>query len=167
MKHMSVDQSVPSPRKMTKPKVIGFAAGLFLAGFMIGGYLFADTQRRTVLALHNCEKNCLRPNELAGLLVSVGIQRFPSFIPSIVMQTDKTLVIAHPSPQDRIHYVIIPKKDIKNIGELSEDDREYLVDAFSAVSHIVKDQHLKQYEVITNGPAYQAATYLHFHLIAQ
>jgi hypothetical protein len=31
------------------------------------------------------------------------------------------------------HYGIIPKKDIKNIGEISEADTQYLTDAFFVV----------------------------------
>lgn len=137
-----------------------------MAGILIGGYLFADTRPRSVLALNRCEKTCLQPNELAGLIASVGIQRLP-FIPSVVMETDRTIVIKHPSPESRIHYVIIPKKDIKNLGEVSMEDREYLLDAFAVVSKIVKEQHLEQYRVVINGPAYQSVTYLHFHLMAR
>jgi histidine triad (HIT) family protein len=150
-----------------KVKTVLFAAGFLLIGILLGGYLFSKTQSRSILALHKCEQSCLRPNELAGLVASVGIQRFSSFIPSVVMETDKTIVIEHPAPQARIHYLIIPKKDIKNIAEASEDDKEYLVDVFRVVSYIVKEQHLEQYRVVTNGSSYQTATYLHFHLTAQ
>ncbi|HKZ03008.1 MAG TPA: HIT domain-containing protein [Pyrinomonadaceae bacterium] len=83
------------------------------------------------------------------------------------METDRTIVIKHPSPESRIHYVIIPKKDIKNLGEVSTEDREYLLDAFAVVSKIVKEQHLEQYRVVINGPDYQSVTYLHFHLMAR
>lgn len=138
-----------------------------MAGIVIGGYLFADTRPRSILALNKCENSCLKPNELAGLVASVGIQRLPSFILYVVMETDKTIVIKHPSPEARIHYVIIPKRDIKNIGEASAEDKEYLVDVFAVISQIVKEQHLEQYRVVTNGPAYQSATYLHFHLMAR
>lgn len=138
-----------------------------MAGVVIGGYLFADTRPRSLLALNKCENSCLKPNELAGLVASVGIQRFPSFIPYVVMETDKTIVIKHPAPEARIHYVIIPKKDIKNLGEASQEDKEYLLDVFAVISKIVKEQHLEQYRVVTNGPAYQTATYLHFHLMAR
>jgi histidine triad (HIT) family protein len=150
-----------------KVKTALFTAGILLIGIMIGGFLFAKTQARSFLALHRCEQTCLRPNELAGLMASVGIQRFSALLPSVVMETDMTIVMEHPAPQARLHYLIIPKKDIKNIAEASEEDKEYLVDVFRVVSHIVKEQHLEQYRVITNGPGYQTATYLHFHLTAQ
>ena len=83
------------------------------------------------------------------------------------METDKTIVIDQSSPGTRIHYLIIPKKDIKNIAEASEDDKEYLMDAFRVASNIVKEQRLQEYRLTTNGPSYQTATYLHFHLTAQ
>lgn len=150
-----------------KARSILLAALLLLAGIIIGGYLFANTRPRSILALHKCEETCLRPNELAGLLASVGIQRLPSLLPHVVMETDKTIVVEHPSPVARLHYLIIPKKDIKNIAEASEEDKEYLVDVFRVVGYIVKEQHLEQYRVVTNGPGYQTATYLHFHLTAQ
>ncbi len=150
-----------------KAKTILAAAGLVLAGVAIGAYLFNDTQPRSVLALHRCEQTCLRPNELVGLMTSVGVQRFPSFMPKVVMETDKTLVIQSPSPQARIHYLIIPKRDIKDIASTSEDDKDYLMDVFRVVNEIVKEQHLEFYRVSTNGPGYQSTTYLHFHLMAQ
>ncbi|HKZ79293.1 MAG TPA: HIT domain-containing protein [Pyrinomonadaceae bacterium] len=151
----------------SKVRGIIIPAIFFTAGIVFGGYLFADTRPRSILALNKCENRCLKPNELAGVVASVGIQKFSYFIPSVVMETDKTIVIKHPSPEARIHYVIIPKKDIKNIGEASEEDKAYLLDVFAVVSKIVKEQHLEQYRVVTNGPAYQSATYLHFHLMAR
>ncbi len=60
---------------------------------------------------------------------------------------------------------MIPKKDIKNIGELSDLDRDYLVDLFSVVGEIVREEKLIDYRVVTNGPGYQGVSYLHFHLI--
>jgi histidine triad (HIT) family protein len=139
--------------------------GVLLIGIILGGYLFSDTQPRSFLAFNNCKTNCLQESELLGLLLSVGIQRFGALAPSVVKETDKTIVMEHPSPKARIHYLIIPKKDIKNIGELSDSDREYLVDLFSVAGEIVREKNLVDYRLVTNGPGYQGVTYLHFHLI--
>jgi histidine triad (HIT) family protein len=135
-------------------------------GVMLGGYLFADTRPRSFLALNKCEGTCFQANELLGLLTSVGIQRFPALVPSVVKETDKTIVIEHPSPQARIHYLVIPKRDVKNIGELSDADSEYLIDVFKVVREIVEEKNLRDYRLATNGPGYQGLTYLHFHLTA-
>ena len=103
---------------------------------------------------------------MLGLLTSVGIQRFSALVPLVVKETNKTIVIEHPSPQARIHYLVIPKIDIKNIGELSDSDGEYLIDAFKVVREIVKEKNLTDYRLTTNGPGFQGVTYLHFHLTA-
>ena len=138
-----------------------------LMGVVIGGYLFSDTQPRSFLALHKCQGTCLQPKELAGLLTSVGIQKLPALIPSVVAETEKTVVVEHPATEARIHYLIFPKKDFKNISDVTESDGEYLVDAFRVVREIVREKNLVKYRVVTNGPGYQGVTYLHFHLIAQ
>jgi Scavenger mRNA decapping enzyme C-term binding len=138
---------------------------VLLMGVLIGGYLFSDTCPRSVLALTNCGGTCLQPNELVGLLTSVGIQRAPSVLPSVVKETDKTIVIQHPSPHGRTHYLIIPKTDIKNISEVSSTDSAYLIDAFQVIRALVKEKGMADYQVVTNGPGNQGVTYLHFHLI--
>ncbi|MDQ6652869.1 MAG: HIT domain-containing protein [Acidobacteriota bacterium] len=150
---------------MTRRKVVLLMIGAVLVGIILGGYLFSDTRPRSFLALNNCKGTCLQQTELLGLLTSVGIQRFSRLAPSVVKETDKTIVVKHPSPQARVHYLVIPKKDIKNIGELSDSDREYLVDSFSVVGEMVREEKLIDYRVVTNGPGYQGVTYLHFHLI--
>ena len=72
-----------------------------------------------------------------------------------------------PDPQKRVHYVVIPKKDITDVGALSDEDKEYLIDLFAVIQELVNKQQLTNYEVITNGPGKQTMTYLHFHLIAE
>src|SRR5882672_905141 len=151
---------------MTKTRLVVLMLTALVVGILIGGYLFSDTRPRSVLALNKCEGTCLQANELLGLLTSVGVQRFSALVPSVVKETDKTIVIEHPSPQARIHYLVIPKKDIKNIGELSDADGEYLIDAFKTVREIIKEKNLTSYRLTTNGPDHQGVTYLHFHLLA-
>jgi histidine triad (HIT) family protein len=136
-------------------------------GVVIGGYLFSDTQPRSFLALHKCRDTCLQPKELIGLLASVGIQKFPALVPSVIAETERTIVVKHPAPEARVHYLIFPKRDIKNIADVSESDGEYVVDAFRVVREVVKERGLVRYRVVTNGPGYQGVAYLHFHLIAQ
>lgn len=137
-----------------------------LFGILIGGYLFRDTKPRSFLALDECKGTCLNPNELIGLLTSIGIQKFPDFTASVIYETDKSIAIKHPFPQSQIHYVIFPKKDIKNISEISEEDKEYLIDCYALIAKIIQEEKLENYQVITNGPGYQFTNYLHFHIKA-
>ena len=77
---------------MKNVRVILLALVALLIGVVFGGYVFSDTQPRSFLALNMCKGTCLRPNELLGLVASVAIQKFPGFVPSIVIETDKTIV---------------------------------------------------------------------------
>ena len=151
---------------VTKRKLVPLLLVALVVGVILGGYLFSDTRPRSVLALNKCAGTCLQSNELLGLIASVGIQRFPSFVPSVVKETDKTIVIEHPEPHARIHYLVIPKRDIKNLGEVSDADGEYLLDAFKVAQEIIKEKNLTDYRFTTNGPGYQNVTYMHFHLTA-
>jgi hypothetical protein len=135
-------------------------------GIVMGGYLFSQSQPRSILSITRC-RNCLSPADLLGLLASAGIQKFPGLIPFVVYETDKTVVMKEPFSSERIHYVIFPKKDIKNIGEISETDGQYLTDTFLVVRRIIEDEKLSKYRLYTNGPDFQQVTYLHFHLVAR
>ena len=84
----------------------------------------------------------------------------------MIKETDKTIAITHPYPATAIHYLIIPKKDIPDPAHISRGDEPYLVDTFAVIRAIVQEQGLKKYRIITNGPGYQEATYLHFHLMS-
>ena len=139
---------------------------IFVAGIIVGGYLFRDVQPRSFLKIDACDENCLNPNELLGLIGSVGIQNLPNSMPFVVKETDKTVVIDSPIHEASVHYVIIPKKDIKDVGDISESDKEYLIDAYAVIGQIVREENLTQYKIYTNGPYYQTVTYLHFHLLA-
>jgi hypothetical protein len=135
-------------------------------GILIGGYLFSQSQPRSFLAINRCQ-NCLTHEDLLGLLASVGIQKFPGLMPFKIFETDKTVVMKHPFSSDRIHYLIIPKKDIKNIGEISEATAQYLTDAFLVARWIIEREKLSRYRIYTNGEGSQDVTYLHYHLVAQ
>ncbi len=135
-------------------------------GIVMGGYLFSQSQPRSFLAINRCQ-NCLTHEDLLGLLASVGIQKFSGLMPFKVVETEKTVVIKHPFSSDQVHYVIIPKKDIKNIGEISETDAPYLADAFFVAKWIIEREKLSKYRIYTNGDGSQDVTYLHFHLVVE
>ncbi len=151
---------------MTRLKSALVILAALLVGLLLGAYLFSDTRPRSFLALGRCETNCLQANELLGLIASVGLQRFSLLAPSVIKETDKTIAIQHPNAEARNHYVIIPKRDMKDIADMSDDDREYMVDAMRVAGEIIRERKLTNYRLTTNGPGYQTATYLHFHLMA-
>ncbi len=151
---------------MKKFKLILLVLISLCVGILIGGYLFSQSQPRSFLAINRC-RSCLTHADFLGLLASVAIQNFPGLMPSKVIETDKTVVIKHPFSSDRVHYVIIPKKDIKDIGEISEANAQYLTDVFFVARWIIERDKLSKYRFYTNGPGSQDVTYLHFHLVAE
>ena len=144
--------------------VIAFFA--FLVGLIVGGFLFSDSKPRSFLNIIECAE-CLAPNDVAGLLASVVVQKMPKLIPGIIFETDKTIVFKHPRPKYRIHYMFVPKKDIKNIGELTAEDNESIIDLFSTIVTVINKLETKNYRLWTNGPGKQDVTYLHFHLAVE
>ncbi len=139
---------------------------IFIAGLFVGGILFRGSKPRSLLSIHECS-NCLHPNEVAGLFASVVVRKIPGVIPDVILETDKTIVFKHPRQKHRIHYIFVPKKDIKNIGELTDEDKDYIIDLYSTVVTVINRQGLKNYRLLTNGPGEQDVAYLHFHLWAK
>jgi hypothetical protein len=128
---------------MKKLKIILSVLISLCVGILIGGYFFPSYNpgrfgNKSLPELFNHE-------DLLGLLASVGIQKFPGRMPFKVFETDKTVVIKHPFSSGRIHYVITPKKDIKNIGEISEANAQYLTDAFLVARGIIEREKLSKY----------------------
>lgn len=143
--------------------IYALALFTFVVGLLVGRIIFTDLKPRSLLNFQKCS-NRLDSNEIAGLFASVVVQKLPGLIPKVILETDKTIVFNHPRPKHRIHYIFVPKKDIKNIGELTDDDKEYIIDLFSTVVVIINNQGITNYKLWTNGPEKQDVSYLHFHL---
>jgi len=143
------------------------SVGMLFLGFGLGAWLFVDTQPRNPIQISQCNETCFSQEKLLGLLGSVGVQKLSNVIPSVVSETDKTVAMRHPFPQADIHYVIVPKKDIKTVGDISSEDAEYIVDIYALMAQIISEQNLTAYKVITNGPGFQTVQYLHFHLVSE
>ncbi|MCA3132876.1 MAG: HIT domain-containing protein [Rhodocyclaceae bacterium] len=139
----------------------------FIFGVAAGGYLFAKSLPRSFLNVSACEGSCYRPNDLAGLLASAAIQRVPGLLPSIAGQSPECIALNHPFPEGRIHFVLFPKRDVKNILELTVEDAPFVLGCFALGRELMKGQPADNYRVITNGPRLQHVTYLHFHIIAK
>lgn len=139
---------------------------ILLLGVGIGGYLFRDTQPRSFLTFDQCQARCFAQNELLGLLGSVGIQQTSGLIPNVVAETDSVVALKHPLPEYPTHYVIVPKTDIRDAADLTSEDAAVLSEMFAVIGELIRRDELKAYRLITNGPDYQHATYLHFHLIS-
>lgn len=148
-------------------KQVAAIVAVFLAGLAVGGYLFSKSLPRSFLAVSDCENRCYRPSDLAGLLASAAIQQTPSVLPTVAKESNECLAIRHPRPEARIHYVLFPKRDVRNVLELTDEDRPYVWGCFALARSLVEASGVENYRLYTNGPRLQHLTYLHFHVVAR
>ena len=140
---------------------------LFFAGLACGGYLFDESIPRSFLALGDCADRCYKPNELAGLIASAAILRAPFTIPQVLLESDTCLAIRHPKPEARVHYVLFPKHDTRNITTMTEQDAPFVLGCFALARELVRRDKPQNWRLLTNGPVLQDVTYLHFHLVGR
>lgn len=140
---------------------------VFLAGIAVGAALLRDVQPRSFLAVADCRNHCYRPSDLAGLFAAAGLRHAPGWIPNKVKETDRCVAITNPFPEARHHFVLFPKRDIRNIGELAAADQPYLLDCIGVMQALIAEYHLTDYQLMSNGPGLQRIAYLHLHLMGE
>ena len=138
----------------------------FIAGVSIGARAFMNTQPRAWLNVASCESRCYRASDIAGLLFSAGIVNAPGWVPGVVRESDKCIAVPYPKAGHHLHLVFFPKRDIRDIADLTADDQAYVMDCFAVIRAVVNEQGLSDYRVYTNGPKEQDISLLHFHLVA-
>ena len=84
-------------------------------------------------------------------------------------ETDTLLAFHHPSPAYPLHILLVPKKALRGLGDLTAEDAGFLADVVRIVQSLVSEYKLEQsgYRLIANGGAYQDIPQLHFHLISE
>jgi hypothetical protein len=137
----------------------------FVAGLSIGAPAFMNTQPRAWLNVASCGHRCYKANDIAGLFASAGIVNAPGWVPQVVRESDKCLAVPYPRRGRHLHLVFFPKRDIRDIADLTVEDAPYVMDCFAIIQAIVNEQNLSDYRVYTNGPGEQDISYLHFHLV--
>jgi hypothetical protein len=67
--------------------------------------------------------------------LAAAVQHAPQLIPGVVLETDKSIAMKYPIPWEaRGHFVVVPKRDIRDLGTLAKGDEPYLIDAFAVQS---------------------------------
>jgi histidine triad (HIT) family protein len=99
-----------------------------------------------------------------------GVFRYMTFALPVdrLRETSQVIAFHHPRPSHPVHILIVPKKGIARMTDISVDDGALLADIFQTVASIVAEFDLEQqgYRLVTNGGAYQDVQQLHFHLIS-
>ena len=108
-------------------------------------------------------------NRLAGSLIAWMLTHMSFLIPvQRLRETQTLLAFYHPQPSYPVHILIVPKRAISNLLEITPADQPFLVDLFACVRELVLELHLDQrgYRLIANGGDFQEIPQLHFHLIS-
>jgi diadenosine tetraphosphate (Ap4A) HIT family hydrolase len=154
---------------MNKFKLIAAILVAFSGGFLFGAASIHRPIPNAPLELPPVRKPW-NPKDIMGLLASVGIRTLSGHLetaPLVVLETDKTFAISVSRSKTTAHYVLVPKKDIHDIGKISIEDESYLTDVFLTARQLVEKEGLHNYRIYTNGPGLQSVSYLHFHLIGK
>lgn len=87
---------------------------------------------------------------------------------NIIFEDGKCIIIEDISPQAPIHYLAIPKRDIRSISDLSEKDHGIIDHLMIAIKNEMSKKGIKDYRlVINNGSeAGQTVFHLHIHVLA-
>jgi histidine triad (HIT) family protein len=91
-------------------------------------------------------------------------------IPARVIHDDPICMAFHDiAPQAPVHFLVIPKKEVRSIDDLSEEDQQLVGHLLLVIGKIARELDLGAgYRVISNcGPdAGQTVPHLHFHVLA-
>ncbi len=83
-------------------------------------------------------------------------------------ETDNLMAFHHPSPGYPLHILLVPKRPLGSLTDISPADSPFTDDLFAVVRSLVEEFDLANagYRLIANGGAFQEVPHLHFHLIA-
>lgn len=89
---------------------------------------------------------------------------------NIIFENEFVIGIKDINPIAPIHLLIIPKKEIKSLNEITNDDSIYITEIFLAIKKIALELNIAEegYRVINNCNHFggQEVFHLHFHLLA-
>ena len=87
----------------------------------------------------------------------------------VVYEDDLCLAFRDIDPKAPTHIILIPKKEIPSMAEVSEDDKELIGHLYIVASKIAKDEGISDsgYRLVvnTNNEGGQEVYHLHIHLL--
>jgi len=84
----------------------------------------------------------------------------------ILFENDKILAFRDISPQAPVHFLVIPKKEIRSINDINEEDKSLIGELFIVAKEIAKKEGIseKGYRTIFNCNEHGGQTVYHIHL---
>ena len=84
----------------------------------------------------------------------------------ILFENDKILAFRDTNPQAPVHFLVIPKKEIRTINNINEEDKSLIGELFIVAKEIAKKEGIseKGYRTIFNCNEHGGQTVYHIHL---
>jgi histidine triad (HIT) family protein len=96
-----------------------------------------------------------------------SIRHMSRFIPiKVLRETSRLIAFNHPKPAYPIHIIIMPKRPIERLMDLTEADSELLFEVVQIAQSLVEQLQDSGYRLVVNGGEYQTVDQLHFHLVS-
>ena len=85
----------------------------------------------------------------------------------ILFENDKILAFRDISPQAPVHFLVIPKKEIRTINDINEEDKSLIGELFIVAKEIAKKEGIAEngYRTIFNCNEHGGQTVYHLSLI--
>lgn len=85
----------------------------------------------------------------------------------IVYQDEQCVAFRDVNPQAPTHILVIPKKEIAKVADLTADDETLVGHLFTVANEIAKKEGLEDYRLVVNNGsgAGQSVFHLHLHLL--
>lgn len=87
-----------------------------------------------------------------------------------IYEDDKVLAFHDISPEAPVHFLVIPKKHIGSVNEITEENSSVIAHIFTIINKIVKELNVADtgYRVVTNCGVHggQTVEHIHFHVMA-
>lgn len=106
---------------------------------------------------------------IGDLIIGLAFGKINRLLPvKRLKETDKVIAFWHPKPFYEKHILIVPKKPIKKITSIKEEDMGYIDEIFKVAKEIVEELEWEKsgYTLLANGGARQEVNQLHFHLFS-
>lgn len=83
-----------------------------------------------------------------------------------LFENDDFIIIKNKFPDAPTHCLVIPKKLIPSIGDITETDRELIGNLFLVAKEFIKENGIINYRLIFNGGKYLHVNHLHLHILS-
>lgn len=101
------------------------------------------------------------------IFCKIGTHDIPS---NVVYEDDKLICFHDLEPQAPVHVLVIPKKHLTSLDDVSEEDQELLGYIMFKIHEIAESLELEGgYRVVSNNgeDAFQTVKHLHFHVLGK